>query len=305
MKHNLKAVLSVASVIAFVLPASAQQENEENQASAQTGETSQCMEQLQQLVQSMQEDGYWLSGYRGYGTAGVMSPSAARSTAPVDAQPEQMTGELEVQPEGQDTTQDVPGGAPWGGATWEQRPQFEIGVLYRAGYVLAQNGKEEACQTVADATQERYERYVSDLQELGVDPQEVTTWRQAAIADSQPVTEMEGSFRVEDVIGTDIRNAQDNNLGSIEDVMLDPQTGEIQYVVVGYGGFLGVDTDDVVVPWERLRVTPGMNAFVLPVDEAAMEQAPQLPDGGLVDQQQTGSINPEEVDSYWNQAEAE
>lgn len=245
----------------------------------------------------MQEDGYWLSGYRGYGTDGVMSPSSGRGTAPVEVQPEPEPGQAEIQPEAGDTAQ----GGPWGGVTWKARPQYEIGTLYRAAYVLAQNGDDETCQVVADATQERYQGYISQLQELGVDPQEVTTWRQAAIADSRPVTEVEGRFRVEDVIGTDIRNADDDSLGSVEDVMLDPQSGEIQYVVAGRGGFLGVDTEDVAVPWERLRVTPGMNSFVLPVEETAMEQAPQDPENGLFDPQQTGSINTEEVDSYWDQ----
>lgn len=300
MKHCLKAALSAASILALALPAAAQ-DDEASQAAAQSTETSQCMQQLRQLAQTMEQDNYWLSGYRGYGTTGVMAPSAEPGTAP-GLQPQPQVGQAEVPPGVGGTTQGERGGPPWGGVRWEQRPQYEMGTLYRAAYVLARAGDEEACQTVVNAAAQRYQDYKNQLAELGVEPQEITSWRQAAIANSQPVTEMEGRFRIEDVIGTDIRNVDDNSLGSIEDVVLDPRSGEIQYVVVGRGGVLGIDTEDVAVPWERLRVTSGMNTFVLPVQETAMEQAPQIPEnGGLFDAEQTtGSINTEEVDSYWD-----
>lgn len=43
------------------------------------------------------------------------------------------------------------------------------------------------------------------------------------------------------------------------------------------------------MPWEHLRVVPGMTTFVLPVDEEAMEQAPEVAHEKLVDQDRAGA----------------
>ncbi|MFC6486947.1 PRC-barrel domain-containing protein [Nitratireductor sp. GCM10026969] len=303
MKSYIAAALGATSALALALPANAQGQDEQGAAQTNGAQASQCMQDLRQLAETLQEDGYWLTGYRGYGTTAMGPTAGGRATTPGTAPPvpDQQPGELAVTPEATDTARDVPGASPWGNVRWEQRPQYEIGVLYEAAYVLANNGDEERCQTMVEATRDRYENYVAELEELGIDPQEVTDWRRAEIAASEPVAQMEGRFRADDIIGANVRNAQDDNLGSIDDVVLDPQTGAVQYVVVDYGGFLGLGSDEVVVPWERLRAMPGRNAFVLPVERAALEQAPTLPDDqGLFDTQQTGSIDTQEVDAYWD-----
>ena len=39
---------------------------------------------------------------------------------------------------------------------------------------------------------------------------------------------------------TTVVNRQGEDLGSIEDLMLDPQNGRIEYAVLDFGGFLGI-----------------------------------------------------------------
>lgn len=39
------------------------------------------------------------------------------------------------------------------------------------------------------------------------------------------------------VIGVEVRNYQDENLGEVEAIMLDKATGQVVYVVLSYGGF--------------------------------------------------------------------
>ncbi|MCT7375151.1 PRC-barrel domain-containing protein [Chelativorans sp. EGI FJ00035] len=253
----------------------------------------------------MRDDGYWLAGYRGYGTTGMAprpggtTPAAPGAAPATPATPPTSPGTEPAAPEAGQAAREV---GPWGDVRWVGRPQYQIGVLYEAAYVLAMNGDQQTCETMVEATRDRYESYVAELEELGVNPEEVANWRAAEIAASEPVTEMQGRFRIEDIIGADVRNAQDEGLGSIDDVVLNSSTGQVQYVVVDYGGFFGIGTDEAVVPWERLRAIPSRNAFVLPVDRATLEQAPQLPDNGLLDPQQTGSINTDEVDAYWEDA---
>src|SRR4051812_44447801 len=59
-----------------------------------------------------------------------------------------------------------------------------------------------------------------------------------------------GSDKVE---GTSVYGADRNKIGSIERVMIDKTSGRVSYVVLGFGGFLGVGNDHYPLPWESLK----------------------------------------------------
>src|SRR5687767_12217914 len=80
-----------------------------------------------------------------------------------------------------------------------------------------------------------------------------------------------------DIIGTRIKNAEGKDIGEIDRLMIDPQSGKISHVVVGLGGFLGVGEKKVVVPWSDLKfgaVSDGKKA-VITMDQAKLESAPR------------------------------
>jgi hypothetical protein len=49
--------------------------------------------------------------------------------------------------------------------------------------------------------------------------------------------EMQEASRASKIIGTDVKNAKGEDLGDIKDLVLDPMSGRLAYVVVSYGGF--------------------------------------------------------------------
>lgn len=51
-----------------------------------------------------------------------------------------------------------------------------------------------------------------------------------------------------------VRNATGEDLGSIEDVVLDTDHNRIAYAVLSFGGFLGLGDKYFAVPWEALDV---------------------------------------------------
>jgi sporulation protein YlmC with PRC-barrel domain len=74
--------------------------------------------------------------------------------------------------------------------------------------------------------------------------------------------------------GNHVRNAAGEDLGKIEDIMLDVPTGRIAYAVLSFGGFLGIGSKLFAVPWEALRLDRRNDEFVLDVDRQRLENAP-------------------------------
>jgi sporulation protein YlmC with PRC-barrel domain len=59
----------------------------------------------------------------------------------------------------------------------------------------------------------------------------------------------------ERIVGRLVTNEKAENLGHIEDVVLDPQTGRIAYAIIEFGGIWGLGGKLYVVPSDRLRVS--------------------------------------------------
>src|SRR3954471_17842244 len=76
------------------------------------------------------------------------------------------------------------------------------------------------------------------------------------------------------VIGDDVRNNLDENLGKIKDVMIDIQSGTIEYVVVEFGGFLGIGEKYFAVPFRALAIDTKREAFILGQTKEVLEKAP-------------------------------
>ena len=84
------------------------------------------------------------------------------------------------------------------------------------------------------------------------------------------------------VEGTTIYNPAGDNLGSVEDVMIDKVTGKIAYAVVGFGGFLGIGDRHYPLPWEKLKYDTNMGGYVVDLDKRMLEGAPSYSDTDTV-----------------------
>ena len=76
------------------------------------------------------------------------------------------------------------------------------------------------------------------------------------------------------LIGDDVRNNAGENLGKIEEIMIDLKTGSIAYAVLSFGGFLGLGDKLFAVPWQAMEIDLGEHEFVLDVDEERLKNAP-------------------------------
>jgi len=81
------------------------------------------------------------------------------------------------------------------------------------------------------------------------------------------------------LIGMDINNQQGDKIGEVQDLALNRQSGQIDYIVVSTGGFWGVGEERHAVPFKALKSSPEANALTLTFDEKKLTNAPKLKEG--------------------------
>ncbi|MFO7654594.1 MAG: PRC-barrel domain-containing protein [Candidatus Krumholzibacteriia bacterium] len=59
--------------------------------------------------------------------------------------------------------------------------------------------------------------------------------------------------KADELMGESIRGRQEEDIASVEDIVLMPGRGEIQHVIVSQGGFLGIGTNQYAIPWDRFN----------------------------------------------------
>jgi len=74
--------------------------------------------------------------------------------------------------------------------------------------------------------------------------------------------------------GDEVVNASGENLGKIEAIMLDVNSGHIAYAVLSFGGFLGVGGKLFAIPWSALVLDARHRRFILDVSKDRLESAP-------------------------------
>lgn len=76
------------------------------------------------------------------------------------------------------------------------------------------------------------------------------------------------------IIGDPVHNAMDEDLGKIEDLMIDLSSGRVAYAVLSFGGFLGMGNKLFAVPFRAMKVDTEKHAFVLDVPKDRLKDAP-------------------------------
>jgi sporulation protein YlmC with PRC-barrel domain len=102
------------------------------------------------------------------------------------------------------------------------------------------------------------------------------------MATMQDASDTSGRLIAADKVeGTTVYNSAGENLGSVEDIMLDKMSGKACYAVLSFGGFLGMGTKQYPLPWEKLTYDTNMGGFVVNIDKATLENAPAYTEGGM------------------------
>ncbi len=76
------------------------------------------------------------------------------------------------------------------------------------------------------------------------------------------------------VEGTAVFDTEATHIGEVRSVMIDKITGQVAYVVIGFGGFLGIGADHYPIPWKKLRYSEELGGYVVEIARDRLEAAP-------------------------------
>lgn len=74
--------------------------------------------------------------------------------------------------------------------------------------------------------------------------------------------------------GDKVRNPRGEDLGNLEEIMLDLDTGRVAYAVLSFGGLLGMGDKLFAIPWQALNVDTENEEISLDISKKTLENAP-------------------------------
>lgn len=77
-----------------------------------------------------------------------------------------------------------------------------------------------------------------------------------------------------EVVGKKVVNLQGEDVGEIQEVVIDAVAGRVTYAVMSFGGFLGIGDKLFAVPWVSLGYNKTDDVFVLKADRELLKNAP-------------------------------
>lgn len=82
------------------------------------------------------------------------------------------------------------------------------------------------------------------------------------------------AIRAHKVLGASVRSSTGEKIGKIEDIVLDKQSNNIMFAVVGFGGVLGAGEKYHPLPWAALDYDDGSDSYVVPYSKDQIKAAP-------------------------------
>ena len=85
-----------------------------------------------------------------------------------------------------------------------------------------------------------------------------------------------GVLKASEIIGKKVEGVDGKSLGSIRDLVIDPESGDIQYAVLDFGGFVGIGDKYFAVPWQALQLDQEKKRLALDLHKKDLKDAPGL-----------------------------
>ena len=162
------------------------------------------------------------------------------------------------------------------------RSRQNLRELRDAAVILQMYGQEEACEEVVEA-----------IQNIASDPEAMAKARGDKLEEAQanyddrarmraekavPITEASRTITADDLLSADLHGMNGEDLGSVEDLVMG-KDGQMSYLIVGHGGFLGVGEKQIAVPFESAKISQDNDVVFINATEESLEKAPAFDRG--------------------------
>lgn len=108
------------------------------------------------------------------------------------------------------------------------------------------------------------------------------------------------NFETFDLSDHDVVTPDGEDLGDVDDLIVDMTEGQVVYATIDVGEFLDLDDpNEVAIPWSEISFQTQDDNFVVETDAATLEGAPAIDDeleDGVLDE---SLVN--DIDAYWDQ----
>jgi sporulation protein YlmC with PRC-barrel domain len=82
----------------------------------------------------------------------------------------------------------------------------------------------------------------------------------------------------EDLKSTKVFSIDGKEIGQIDHLMLERESGKVVFAVISFGGFLGLGHSHFPIPWKVLRYDNSHDGYLTNVTEQMLKDAPQFSD---------------------------
>lgn len=106
--------------------------------------------------------------------------------------------------------------------------------------------------------------------DLSLETENITGQNQAGANANRPVHILTATS----IIGDKVINRAGENIGEINNIMVNILDGTIQYLIIEFGGFLGVGEKLFAVPFAAVKLNAKDQNFTLDVEKSFLESAP-------------------------------
>lgn len=86
--------------------------------------------------------------------------------------------------------------------------------------------------------------------------------------------DMYGVVCASKIIGEGVVNHEGQDLGKIQEMVIDARAGQVAYAVLSFGGFMGMGNKLFAMPWKAFEFSETEHKLVLNVDRKKLETAP-------------------------------
>ena len=89
---------------------------------------------------------------------------------------------------------------------------------------------------------------------------------------------MAGLLAGSEIKGTKVKNLQNEEIGHIHEILIEPVAGQVRFALLSVGGFLGIGDTKIAVPWQAFQIfeEDGKPKWVLDATREQLQNAPRV-----------------------------